>query len=105
MTTVNTTADALVEKGDLFLDVFPPETDQDRALALKNLALAEQSWALNVAASPIDWQPLLKFVCAVAKRLLPWLVPLALVAVLLPNGVAWLIVRGCERHARRRRPR
>ncbi|MET3512708.1 hypothetical protein ABIC63_000473 [Pseudacidovorax sp. 1753] len=29
----------------------------------------------------------------------------ALVAVLLPSGVAWLIVRGCERHARRRRPR
>lgn len=30
---------------------------------------------------------------------------LAFAAVLLPAGVAWLIVRGCERHARRRRPR
>ena len=53
MSTAPHTPDAEIDKGDLFLDVYPPDASSTLA--------AEQSWGLNVASSPIDWQPLLQF--------------------------------------------
>ena len=94
MSIVQNTINAEIDKGDLFLDIAPPDTDGDHAAALKHLALAEQAWAGSMASAPIDWTPFLQFLGAVAHRLLPWLVPLMLVVLWqLASFQGWLSTR------------
>lgn len=86
MRNLHISADAEIDKGDLFLDIQPPTASP--ALT------AEQAWELNAAASPFDWQPLLQFLQTLGQRLLPWLVPLALVVVWqLSSTLGWLSTR------------